>query len=102
MRDEMPGSRTRAKANAGVSPLRIAMKPRCSGRDDGGRVVWGSWLAAAGVGAAMLLGTAGAQLTGANKPAGSSEVPTLHETGRLVVEDVTGTEQAGQTGDGRR
>ena len=96
MRDEMPGSRTRAKANAGVSPLRIAMKPRCSGRDDGGRVVWGSWLAAAGVGAAMLLGTAGAQLTGANKPAGASEVPTLHETVRLVVEDVSVRDKAGK------
>src|ERR1035441_1003401 len=83
MRDEMPGSRQdKSRFPSGMTNKRwgVALAVK---------------LAAAGVGAAMLLGTAGAQLTGANKPAGASEVPTLHETVRLVVEDVTGTDKAG-------
>ncbi len=54
---------------------------------------------AAGVCAAVLLvgmGTAGAQLTGANKPADQTGVTTLHETVRLVVEDVSVKDKAGK------
>jgi VWFA-related protein len=45
----------------------------------------------------LLAGTAGAQLTGANKTPGSGDVVTLHETVRLVVETVTAKDKAGKT-----
>jgi VWFA-related protein len=46
----------------------------------------------------LLAGTAGAQLTGANKqPAAGGDVVTLHETVRLVVETVTVKDKAGKT-----
>jgi VWFA-related protein len=47
----------------------------------------------------LLAGTAAAQLTGANKTPGSSgtDVLTLHETVRLVVETVTVKDKAGKT-----
>jgi len=47
----------------------------------------------------LLAGTAAAQLTGANKTPGSSgtDVVTLHETVRLVVETVTAKDKAGKT-----
>jgi VWFA-related protein len=70
MRDEMPGSKFKALA---------------------GRV------AAVGVGIALLAGTAGAQLTGANKAPGSGDVVTLHETVRLVIKTVTVKDKAGKT-----
>jgi VWFA-related protein len=54
-------------------------------------------LAAGCVGAAMLAATAGAQLAGANKTPGSgSDVMTLHETVRLVVETVTVKDKQGK------
>ncbi len=51
------------------------------------------------VGMALLAGTAGAQLTGANKTPGSSgtDVVTLHETVRLVVETVTVKDKQGKS-----
>ena len=54
--------------------------------------------AAGCVGAAMLAATAGAQMTGANKTPGSgSDVMTLHETVRLVVETVTVKDKQGKS-----
>jgi VWFA-related protein len=55
--------------------------------------------AAVCVGLGLLAGTAGAQLTGANKTPGSSgtDVVTLHETVRLVIETVTAKDKAGKT-----
>ena len=58
--------------------------------------VRGSRLAAVCVGAGLLAGTAGAQLTGANKAPGGSDVPTLHETVRLVIETVTVKDKQGK------
>jgi len=59
---------------------------------------WGVAMAAVCVVGGLLAGTAGAQLTGANKTPGSgTDVVTLHETVRLVVESVTVKDKAGKT-----